>query len=244
MNSDNLSERSGECSLLVLFQEAAENDKTILWNLNIEPPNTIFEHRVMLYSLIPYTDFIFCSEKDVKELAYVFYDDDTMSTISCGSKLVQTAKVSKIRPRILIIFQENLNDPLLVFNGPSMYEIPSVSNDDILNINRDNYTDHQKKKYIELFITGFLDLLVKIEMQVDIIHNNLEKGKLDRQEYLIPKISLAKQQEEELRNTFRNKKGKLNKNNSINEIIINNDVKQSKSIQSINLSDSLNLRMV
>jgi hypothetical protein len=163
MNSDNLSEESGECSLLVLFQEAAENDKTILFNLNIEPPNTMFEHRVMLYSLIPYTDFIFCSEKDVKELAYVFYDDDTMSTITCGSKLVQTAKVSSVRPRILIIFQDNLNDPLLVFNGPAMYEIPSISsisNDDIINDNINNYTESQRKQYIELFVYGFLDLLV------------------------------------------------------------------------------------
>lgn len=177
-------------TILEFCKNSFYSNKTILF----QPykPSSAFEYKKTFFSILPYIDFLFICDSDIHDYALFFYDSDTMSVTDIAHKFADYVKIDHKRPRIVIVLGRHINSSIIYTESGSKsihtIDIPHVSTIDIsIDIADDSNAANQNRvtdQHIKAFCDGFLIQLVRVERQIDLIHDTLKLCRGDPQIYL------------------------------------------------------------
>ena len=188
-NESTFIELNMRAACLDVIQYALKENKTFMLHLAYVSSHP--DYRQMIFSVLPYIDFLFIAEKDIRLLGLYLYDEIDCTVEFIADKLSKYSKLNRIRPRILVVLGNLINSPILYYIGGvtcKRFIAPTHNNVSNISSSPDEVTsDYNHSLFYErtsAFCMGFLIQLVRLEKQINLIHDTLHLGRSDPQLYL------------------------------------------------------------
>jgi hypothetical protein len=192
-NEDTLLDLNIRAAVLDMTQYVLKENKTLM--LHLAYVSNQSDYREMIFSILPYIDFLFISQKDIILLGLYLYDEVECTVDFIADKLRKYTKLNRIRPRILVVLGDQINSPIYYYIGAGIHKTfiaPAYNNlSKSSSITDEVSTDYNHIIFYErisAFCMGFLIQLVRLEKQIYLIHDTLHLGRSDPQLYLSTEI--------------------------------------------------------